>query len=360
MAAQGNAAVAAQPADPASLGEQVDVFSLACYGEVDSLRAMLDAAPDAAALVNARDAFGHSPLHEACRVGHARAAELLLARGANVNARSRTGQTALHLVGGAGASECVAILVAAGVDIDARDEWDRTAAQWAFLHGHARTVDALIKAGADPSLEMRPARAEWRPTAPKLPADAPTPWSSLPPSSSAFPSGEQSARTDAASRLPSDHLGAPRGLRAGNPAHASAVPLPSASSAAAAVSASEDVLSWTQWRPGLVSLIGEERRASRGAADAIGAPLEPPSAAQALGLAPRPPVPIELLEAAVRAADAARLEREASGRRGRGREARDRGKDDVDEDGDEEEEEEEEEDGEEDDADDEEHDDATV
>ncbi len=66
-------------------GESVDLFSLAAYGEIDSLKAAIANLATAAggggggggsvrdrvrAIVNARDSYGLTAMHEAARAGH--------------------------------------------------------------------------------------------------------------------------------------------------------------------------------------------------------------------------------------------------------------------------------------------------
>jgi hypothetical protein len=94
---------------PAPLTEedQLEVLECARYGELDDLRALLDAGAD----VNYRDAGGNTALHRAAGNGHADIISLLIERGAAFVANSN-GNTPLH---------------------------------WAALNGHAAAVSALLE-----------------------------------------------------------------------------------------------------------------------------------------------------------------------------------------------------------------------
>ena len=64
------------------------------YGRTEALRELLKS--DEAEL-NAQDAFGTSPLMDACAKGHLMAATLLIGHGADVNVLNHAGESALHL-----------------------------------------------------------------------------------------------------------------------------------------------------------------------------------------------------------------------------------------------------------------------
>ncbi|KAL5105468.1 Ankyrin repeat domain-containing protein 39 [Taenia crassiceps] len=65
----------------------------AIYGKTDRLRRLLDRGTE----IDARDAYGYTPLHYAANNGRLEACQLLLARGANVAATTRCGKaTPLH------------------------------------------------------------------------------------------------------------------------------------------------------------------------------------------------------------------------------------------------------------------------
>ena len=68
---------------------------------------LLATSPD---LVNVRDRWGDTLLHEMARQGHMDVAELLLANGADVNARDNQGQTPLAVAKKRGYTELVELL----------------------------------------------------------------------------------------------------------------------------------------------------------------------------------------------------------------------------------------------------------
>ena len=99
------------------------------------------------AKVNAREGYGHTPLHKAAS---ADIAKWLLAAGANVNARTKDGRAPLHYAGSAAiANE----LVKAGAKVDARNMHGMTPLHWAAAMGSGEVVKLLLEAGADGSLK---------------------------------------------------------------------------------------------------------------------------------------------------------------------------------------------------------------
>jgi ankyrin repeat protein len=75
-----------EEAERLAAGRELDVFEAAALGRTVRLRELLDEEPERA---NAFGDDGFHPLGLACFFGHADAARLLLARGADVNALSR-------------------------------------------------------------------------------------------------------------------------------------------------------------------------------------------------------------------------------------------------------------------------------
>jgi DNA-binding transcriptional regulator YdaS (Cro superfamily) len=84
--------------------------SAAITGDVNVLRAMLDAGVDP----NVRSSTGATPLMRAAELGHTEVVQLLLERGADVNARDRQGNSALKLARAARHPGVVALLRNAG------------------------------------------------------------------------------------------------------------------------------------------------------------------------------------------------------------------------------------------------------
>ncbi|MDB4951359.1 MAG: Ankyrin [Gemmatimonadetes bacterium] len=125
----------------------------AAVGDVDRLRAALDADPGAIARFSAD---GWTALHLAAFFGHADAVRLLLERGASPVAVS-TNALANHplhaaLAGPTLGVDGVALLLDAGADVNARQHGGYTALHAAAMHGDAAMLRLLLERGADPSV----------------------------------------------------------------------------------------------------------------------------------------------------------------------------------------------------------------
>ena len=136
----------------AGLGE-LDVFEAATFGDVERLRALLDADPT---LANAWSSDRGTPLHFAAFFGQPAAAALLLERGADVHAVSPTFGNVTPLHSGAASpvngAEIVHLMLAAGADANARQSGGFVALHAAAQKGDARMARDLLEHGADPSL----------------------------------------------------------------------------------------------------------------------------------------------------------------------------------------------------------------
>ena len=116
-------------------GASTHACAFACLGDVERLRAVLDADPGA---IHSCGKVGPSvvgtPLHGAAQFGHVDVAKLLLDRGADPNSRADHGQTPLHL--SSRSLPLTQLLIARGGDSEARDsEHDTTPLTWArFTH----------------------------------------------------------------------------------------------------------------------------------------------------------------------------------------------------------------------------------
>lgn len=130
-------------------GRRPDGFEAAALGDVERLRALLDAEPSAVTRISSD---GWTMLHLAGFFGHVEALRLLLERGADVRAVSinTMRNTPLHatLAGPSGIAGA-RLLVQAGADVNARQHGGYTALHAAAQHGAIDVIDLLLDAGAD-------------------------------------------------------------------------------------------------------------------------------------------------------------------------------------------------------------------
>ncbi|KAJ3162096.1 hypothetical protein HDU86_005794 [Geranomyces michiganensis] len=99
----------------------------------------------------ALDKAGNSPLHWACRGGHAAVVQLLLERKPAVNSQNKLGDTPLHLAAWGGHAAVLSMLLSqAGIDTRLRNNDGKTALELAKTDEAAAT---LVNAGQDTGLE---------------------------------------------------------------------------------------------------------------------------------------------------------------------------------------------------------------
>lgn len=158
------------------VGVELDVFEAAALGDVERLKKIVDAEPNAVREFSADGwtalhlaaAFGtpgavrhlldrgarvdtisqnpqkNLPLHAACALGRNRETiELLLAHGADANASQVGGYTALFSVAAANRRDLAELLLARGANPHLKNDQGKTAAQYARERGHAEMAGWL-------------------------------------------------------------------------------------------------------------------------------------------------------------------------------------------------------------------------
>jgi uncharacterized protein len=130
--------------------DDLDVFEAATFGELDRLRALVDAD---GSLVTARSSDDGTALHFAAFFGQPEAAAFLVERGADVRAVASTfgNVQPLHSAAAAPSREIVHLLLEAGADANARQGGGFTALQAAAQNGDPDMARDLLDHGADPS-----------------------------------------------------------------------------------------------------------------------------------------------------------------------------------------------------------------
>jgi uncharacterized protein len=126
----------------------LDAFEAATFGDLDRLAVVLADDPDLT-----RSGDGFTALHLAAFFGQDDAVRLLLARGADPDARGTGWMTGTPLNAAASARHAtvVALLLEAGAEPDAVQRGGWTPLHSAAHNGDARTVELLLAHGADPS-----------------------------------------------------------------------------------------------------------------------------------------------------------------------------------------------------------------
>jgi len=128
----------------------LDAFEAATFGDLDRLAVLLAADPD---LTERRTGDGFTALHLAAFFGQDDVVRLLLARGADPDARGAGWMTGTPLNAAASARHAtvVALLLEGGADPDAVQLGGWTPLHSAAHNGDARTVELLLAHGADPA-----------------------------------------------------------------------------------------------------------------------------------------------------------------------------------------------------------------
>ena len=131
-------------------GMELNVFEAAAVGDLDRVRALVDADPSVA---RAFAPDGFHPLGLAAFFHHGEVVRFLIAAGGAVRAPSQTAMrvTALHrAVADGGDRESALGLIAAGADVHATQRHGWTPVHGAAQSGDREVVEALLGAGADP------------------------------------------------------------------------------------------------------------------------------------------------------------------------------------------------------------------
>jgi ankyrin repeat protein len=133
----------------------LDVFEASCLGDLDRVRALLDAEPTR---VDAVSPDGFSPVGYSAFFGHPALLRELVARGGDVNAASRNAMRVCPLHSAAAHSDqAKAVLLAhivleAGAAPNARQQGGFTALHEAVLNRNRELVQLLLRHRADPEL----------------------------------------------------------------------------------------------------------------------------------------------------------------------------------------------------------------
>ena len=130
------------------------IFEACAAGEIERVERLLEESASGAVGapgINGYSADGWTPLHLAAFFGHAKVAELLIARSADVNARSRNanGNTPLHAALAGNHAFVAAVLIGHGADVNAADAQGWRPLHLAAANNNIDASEALIAQGGD-------------------------------------------------------------------------------------------------------------------------------------------------------------------------------------------------------------------
>ncbi|XP_063242235.1 uncharacterized protein LOC134542151 [Bacillus rossius redtenbacheri] len=134
------------------------LHEVAKYGEVNTLKNLLELLQDDARIVNNRDKDGRTPLHEIARNSSFSGVDvikLLVENGADINAPDNNGRTALHEVSKSGFTDAVRVLFNPDMDTERRgnvcaeDNCGRTPLHEACAAGNLQVAKLLVLNNAD-------------------------------------------------------------------------------------------------------------------------------------------------------------------------------------------------------------------
>ncbi|MDQ7825441.1 MAG: thermonuclease family protein [Candidatus Eremiobacteraeota bacterium] len=137
--------------------EEIDDFvSAVRENNLSKLKELLTFNPE---MVNEKDRNGKTLLQSASVQGNQKAAELLIAKGADVKAADSRGWTALHYAASYGQKGLVLLLISKGAKVNQKDtKSGKTPLHWAASRGAAEVVEVLLSKGADSAIRDREGR----------------------------------------------------------------------------------------------------------------------------------------------------------------------------------------------------------
>jgi len=146
------------PVIPAILEKAALLEARNVSGETPLFSAVRAASPStvsalvqAGASMSARDSLGNTALHAAVRWNSALCAQTLIQRGIDVNGPNLSGNTALHDAVRLGMKDIEKLLLAAGADLEARDLEGNTPLMQAVAAALSGSVERLLESGANPA-----------------------------------------------------------------------------------------------------------------------------------------------------------------------------------------------------------------
>jgi len=129
-------------------GARLSIFEASAAGEIERVERLLD---EDAPSINGYSSDGWTPLHLAAFFGHAKVAELLIARGADVAAVSKNsnGNTPLHAALAGNHKFVAGVLLGGGADVNAADAGGWRPLHIATANNNLDAMRTLIAQGAD-------------------------------------------------------------------------------------------------------------------------------------------------------------------------------------------------------------------
>jgi hypothetical protein len=122
-----------------------NLFLTSSDGDINGLRALLNTG---LIDINARNAYGNSPLMQAALHSRVDTLRLLLARGANPDHRNDLGLTALHIAAKLGRGDMVRVLTHMDANPNIKDTYGNSPLQYAAAEKHFTVAQILLQNGA--------------------------------------------------------------------------------------------------------------------------------------------------------------------------------------------------------------------